>query len=189
MYQLMNNIFKKQKALILLGVASFLIVIPTFLWINSARVSANVLPIWVNVEHLDFGNVFPGETLEGNFIVNYATTSEGVVVYRIVQKIKPLPNVSVPPGYELISNYCQDNPNDFSKCYRNLCPFLEKVSVETEGDTENLASVGPEDLSDAWIIYFKVPAIFGQVGQDHIGGVVDSEGEYGCDVSIDIFEQ
>ena len=73
--------------------------------------------------------------------------------------------------------------------YRNLCPFLEKVSVETEGDTEDSAFVGLSDTSDTWIIYFRVPAIFRNVGQAHIGGVVDSNGEYGCDVSVDILEE
>lgn len=172
MYQLANNIFKKQKLFFLFTIVVFLTVVLIGFWINSTRVSAQILPVVVNVEHLDFGTVFPGETLEGNFIVTYATTTGGVY-YRIIQKPKPLPEGHPEyPGY-----------------YKDLCPFLEKVSVETEGDTEDRAYVGEDDTSDTWIIYFKVPAIFGHVAQEHIGGVVSSSGEYGCDVSIDILEQ
>jgi len=112
----------------------------------------------------------------------------GEVYYRIIQKIKPLPDVSTPQGYETVSDYCQDYPDDFTKCYRNLCPYLEKVSIEGEGDIEDLALIGINDMSDVWVVNFKVPAIFGHVGQAHIGGVVDSAGEYGCDVSIEIIE-
>ena len=109
----------------------------------------------------------------------------------IGKKIKYLPNAEVPQGYEgTISEYCQEYPDDLTRCYRNLCPYLDPVSAEPiEQDTQSQASVGPTDTSDAWIINFSVPAIFGYAAQAHVGGVIDSSGEYGCDVSIDIIEQ
>ena len=183
---MLNNIFKEKVKSTLLTIVGLVLVVIVTIWFSSNRVSADVWPISVLVSHIDFGTVFPGETLQENFEIIYL--DEIPIDYRIVQKIKPLPNVSVPPGYELISNYCQDNPDDLTKCYRNLCPFLTKVSVEAEGDTESLASMNWDDNRDVWTIYFQVPAIFGNVSQDHIGEVVTESGEYGCDVSIEIIE-
>ena len=158
-----------------------MVLVLVILWVNSAVVSATIFPVVVSVnkDHLSFGTVFPGETQEGNFIVTYATTSVNIN-YSIVQQRKPLPS-----GHP-------DFPNGGDPAmpgyYRNLCPFLIKFSVDAEGDTESLASVGPGDISDTWVIYFKVPAIFGNVAQNHIGGVVAEGGEYGCDVSVNILE-
>jgi len=136
------------------------------------KVSAQIVPIAVNIDHLAFGNVFPGEELEGNFIVTYVDEGDGVA-YKIIQQLKPLP---------------EEHP-DYPGFYKDLCPYLEKVSNEGEGDIEEDAFVGGDsDPSDTWIIYFKVPAIFGNISQDHIGGVVDESGEYGCDISIDVQE-
>ena len=186
-YILMLNIpFRESKRTFII-IAAVLAVISISLWINSRYVSAQFVPVAVSINHLAFGTVFPGEELEGSFEVTYLDEA-GEVHYRLVQKIKPLPDVPIPQGYESTSDYCQDYPNDLTMCYLNLCPYLEKVSVEQEGDIENLALIGINDMSDVWVVNFKVPAIFGHVGQDHTGGVVDSEGEYGCDISIDIIE-
>lgn len=180
MNPLLNNIFKKPKKLLILAtIVVSLILVLVSLKMSSTRVSAQILPVVVNVDYLDFGTVFPGEERQGNFTVTYVEDDSGVD-YRIVQERKPLP-----PEHP---EYPDGGDPAMPGYYRDLCPFLEKVSVEQEGDTEDLAFVGPDDTSDVWTIYFKVPAIFGNVGQDHIGGVVDSNGEYGCDVSIDILE-
>ena len=146
---------------------------------GSKQVEAIILPVTVNVNHLDFGNVFPGEELEGDFTVTYVAEGDGIN-YRIIQQRKPLP--------EEHPEYPDGGDPEMPGYYRDLCPFLTKVSNEGEEDTENEAFVGPNDISDTWTIYFKVPAIFGNVAQPHIGGVVDANGEYGCDVSIDIIE-
>ena len=143
------------------------------------KVSAQILPIIVNLYDLTFGNVFPGEELEKTFEVSYAEP-EGSMDYRIIHKIKPINSED--------SDYCQQNPNDFQKCYRNLCPYLTEFSNENEGDTKDQATVGVQDIHDNWIVRLKVPAIFGHVGQDHIGGIVSENGVYGCDISIDIIE-
>ena len=44
--------------------------------IQITKVSADVLPVLVNTNHLAFGTVFPGEKLEGEFIVTIAEGEE-----------------------------------------------------------------------------------------------------------------
>ncbi len=173
---LLSNILKKPgRTIILLTIVVGFILVLASLVADTTKVSAHILPVVVSVDHLDFGTVFPGEERQGNFIVTYVEVDIGVN-YQIVQERKPLP-----PEHP---EYPNGGDPAMPGYYRDLCPFLEKVSVEQEGDTENLAFVGQGDLSDTWTIYFKVPAIVGNVAQEHIGGVVTSNGEYGCDVSI-----
>jgi len=179
---LLNNKFiKDKKLLITLAVMfSFILVLIT-LQMNITKVSAQIVPVTVSTKNLTFDTVFPGEELQGNFIVTYVDEGDGIA-YKLIQKPKPLS----PEHPEYPNGGDPQNPG----YYRNLCPFLTKVSNEGEGDTEGQAFVGPAstDSSDTWIIYFKVPAIFGHVAQDHTGGVVSENGEYGCDISIDITE-
>lgn len=185
MNQLFNKIIsgelfqEKKKLLIFLIFFIGLTIVASYLMINSQKVSAQIVPVTVSTENLTFGTAFPGEELQGNFIVTYVDEGDGIA-YKLIQKPKPLP----PEHPEYPDGGDPRNPG----YYRDLCPFLTKVSNEEEGDTENDAFVGPAstDPSDNWIIYFKVPAIFGHVGQDHTGDVVSENGEYGCDISIDI---
>ena len=147
---------------------------------NIIKVSAEtiILPVAVIENGLDFGTVFPGEELEGNFTIQYVEGSgEDNVTYQIILKRKLLP-VGHP-------EYPDGGDPDMPGYYRNLCPSLTAVSVEESGDT---GIVGKEDISDVWTIYFKVPAILGNVAQSHTGEVVTSNGEYGCDISINIPE-
>lgn len=165
------------KKLILIAVIGLLSVF-LFQKLNPNNVSAQILPITVSIEHLDFGTVFPGEELQGNLTVTYIDEGNGLA-YKLIQRRKPLPS-----GHP---EYPNGGDPEMPGFYRNLCPYLEKVSNEEEGDVENSAFVGgPGDNSDTWIIYFKVPAIFGSVSQDYIGGVISGGGDYGCDISIDI---
>ena len=130
------------------------------------RAEANVDPISVSTNELGFGMVFPGETLEKEFIVSLFTGEGGLdfVKYQITQT----------PGY------------------LDLCPFLKKVSEEGEGDTESHATLDansvPQDLSDTWKVVLDVPAIEGFVAQEHTFGVVSEGGEYGCDIGVEIIE-
>jgi len=177
---LLNNTFKKPKKLLLLITITVSLVLVFSIFQGTVlRVSAAILPIVADLYDLTFGTVFPGEQLEKTFEVSY-TDNEGDIDYRIIHKIKPIDSGD--------SDYCQQNPNDFQKCYRNLCPYLTEFSNENEGDTRDQATVGAQDIHDDWIVRLKVPAIFGYVGQDHIGGVVSENGVYGCDISIDIIE-
>jgi hypothetical protein len=182
MKQLLNNtyIYKYKRLLISLGVIVVLISVLIILNANITKVSAQIIPVTVSTNHLSFGTVFPGEELEGNFIVNYIEDEGSGIAYRLIQKRKPLP-----PEHP---EYPDGGDPQMPGYYRDLCPHLEKVSLEGENDIPSSAFVGPTstDPSDNWTIYFRVPAIFGQVGQDHTGGVVDENGEYGCDISIDI---
>jgi hypothetical protein len=175
---LKNKIFKNQKKLIIILVIVFGLVLVS-IKIFSTNVSANIVPILVHEEELAFGTVFPGEELEGKFGVHFVTEyEEEGITYKIIFKRKPLP-----------AGYPGTGDPDMPGYYRDLCPFLTPVNVDPgETDTKDLAYVGDDDLSDDWIIYFKVPAIMGTVAQEHVGGVVTTDGDYGCDVSIDIPE-
>lgn len=128
------------------------------------KVEANVDPITLSTYELGFGMVFPGEEVEKEFIVNLITQGADWVEYKIVQTPK--------------------------LGYLDLCPFLEKLSQETEGDTESSAFLDvnddPSDISDIWRVILDVPAISGFVGQDHTFGVIDEGGEYGCDIGVEV---
>lgn len=178
----MFNIIKKIRIGKILIFSIVLIAFALFLsnaQLKVMEVSAQVIAVWVQEDNLHFGTVFPGEEHEGNFTVHYAEEyEEDNVVYRIIQKRKLLP-----PEHP---EYPNGGDPEMPGYYRNLCPFLTKVNMEGEGDTEEESSVGENDLSDEWIIYFKVPAILGHVAQEHINGVVTTNGEYGCDISIDV---
>jgi hypothetical protein len=153
------------------------------------KVSAQLLPVMVKIGHLEFGTVFPGQVLENNFTVWYGENNGLDSPYRLVQKIKPRPNAIAPDGYTgSISDYCQASPSDYDRCYRDLCPYLTKLSREGEGDIDTNAMVGLQDLYDNWIVHLEVPAIIGQVAQDNSGDPVSKNGEYGCDISVDVVE-
>ena len=180
---ILNNKFIKNKKLVItLTVIIGFILVLAFLQMNVTKVSAQIVPVTVSTKNLTFGTVFPGEEIQGNFIVTYVDEGIGLA-YSLIQKPKLLPigHPEYPDGGD------PQNPG----YYRDLCPFLTKISTEGEGDIESQAFVGPKltDPSDTWTIYFKVPAIFGHVSQDHTGGVVSENGEYGCDISVDIKEQ
>ena len=102
---------------------------------------AQGLPVSVSTFGLGFGIVFPGEELEKEFVVSLVAGVEEVE-YKLTQTPK-------------------------SGNYFDLCPFLEKVNEEGEGDTEDSATLSatsdPLDLSDNWKVIFKVPAILGFV--------------------------
>ena len=181
MNKLLNNTFiKYKKLLISLGAMVVLASVLIILNSNITKVSAQIVPVIVSTNNLAFGTVFPGEELEGNFIVTYIEDGGSGIAYKLIQKRKPLP-----PEH---SEYPNGGDPQMLGYYRDLCPYLEKVSLEGEDDVPSSAFVGPtsNDPSDNWTIYFKVPAIFGYVGQDYTGGVVSENGEYGCDIAIDI---
>ena len=151
------------------------------------KIKADAWPILVSTKELEFGLVFPGEQADRNFIVTHEDGRESVH-YKIIEKYKPLPGAEVPDGYSgSISDYCQDYPDNFDKCYRNLCPYIIEYSNEEEGDvvTNALIGVGDDD-SDTWIVHLNTPAIAGNISQDHTGGIISANGEYGCDLSVDI---
>jgi hypothetical protein len=186
----MNKIIVKRNkwfksAWVAMGLSLFFL----FLQINLTKVSADLMPVTVNIGHLEFGTVFPGQVLENYFTVSYGDNDDRNTSYRFIQMIKARPDADVPEGYGgTIREYCQENPSDGTRCYKNLCPYLTKLSHEGEGDLESGAIVGSEDLHDNWTVHFEVPAVIGNVAEDHTGGIVSESGEYGCDISIDVVE-
>lgn len=177
------NLFKNKKIITVLAIMACLSAAIMNLQADLIKVSAKIIPVAVSASHIGFGTVFPGEQLKKNFTVSCAEEGEGVN-YKIIQKRKPLP-----PEHP---EYPDGGDPEMPGYYRDLCPYLIKAGEEGEGDVEGDeggAFVGPEDASDAWTIYFEVPAIFGHIAQDHTGGIIDAEGEYGCDISIDVEEE
>ncbi len=152
------------------------------------KIEADTWSIAVNIDHLAFGTVFPGEQLQKNLTVLYSGSGDGA--YRIIEKYKPLPDAEIPTDYQggTISDYCQEFPDNLEKCYRDLCPYIIEYSNEGEGDTVDSASVDANDTSDVWIVHLDSPAIAieGKISQDHTGGIISVNGIYGCDLSFDV---
>ena len=148
---------------------------------NISKANSILTSIVVNLSHLDFGLVFPGEQLQKTFIVSYSESGNGDGSYTVVEKYKPFDPID--------SDYCQENYEDHLRCYKTLCPYMEEYSEEGEGDVIGNASVSPDDLSDTWIVAINVPAIMGNVAQDHMGEIVTENGIYGCDLSFNVEEQ
>ncbi len=155
-----------------------------WLQLGAIGVSAGILPILVSVDHLAFGTVFPGEYLTEQFTVTLAPENQSQsLTYWIVQKRKPLP-----PAHP---EYPSGGDPDLPGYYRDLCPYLTKTSAEGEGDVEAAAQLtASSDLTDIWDVILNVPAIADAVGggvaQDHDGGIVSANGEYGCDLSVNV---
>lgn len=126
-------------------------------------VKAQVLPVSVSVDNLGFGFVFPGEELQKEFVVGIVSDGADWVEYEITQTPKP--------------------------GYLDLCPFLRKENSEGEGDVEGSAFLDVEmDSSDIWQVALDVPAINSYVGQSHLFLVVDSGGDFGCNIGINVID-
>jgi len=153
---------------------------------NIIKIKADTWSIAVSVDHLAFGRVFPGEQLQKNLTVLYSGSGDGA--YTIIEKYKPLPDAEIPADYQEgnISDYCQEFPDDLERCYRDLCPYIIEYSEEGEGDTVDSASVSADDVSDFWIVHLDSPAIAGKISQDHTGGIISTNGVYGCDLSFNV---
>ena len=134
-----SNFGQRRKILSLVAIVVCLSMLLVQLQTNLTQVSAQVIPVQVSMPNLNFGTVFPGENLESSFIVSYVENGDGID-YQIIQKRKPLP----------LNHPEYPNGGDPAKpgYYRDLCPYLTKVSLEDEGDEEGAdgsAFVGPDD--------------------------------------------
>lgn len=119
--------------------------------------------VTVNTHDIQFGTVFPGEVFSQELVVYYvATGTVDTVPYLVFQRPKT--------------------------GLGDLCPYLTKVSYEGEGETEGATSsvTTLSDFSDRWQIEFAVPAILGNVAQDHEGNFITESGEYGCEIVIEV---
>lgn len=157
----------------------------------------------VSPANIDFGVVFPEETLLTTFQVNLSGSfleQDRVddVHYALIQKPKPktvedpretiYPN-SFPNGIAAW-DYCLNETGDaqyYDYCYRNLCPYLEKLAQDA-GDTEDSAWLGisQNDLEDIWSIGFVVPCIEGYTPQGEDCETVPEEDDYGCDIWVEV---
>ena len=186
---MMKTLFKK--SILRIGLITLLLAVGFLAAVfqnNIIKIKADTWPILVNTGHLSFGLVFPGEQAEETFVVTYDGDGESVP-YKIIEKYKPRPDAEVPDGYSgSISEYCQEFFDDLEKCYRDLCPYIEEYSNEEEGDYAITgASIGVGgDTVDVWIVHLNTPAIAGNISQDHNGGIISANGEYGCDLFVDI---
>jgi len=145
--------------LLVISVAILMINIQSFI----IKVEAQSGSTFVSTLDLGFGIVFPGEKLEKEFTIYLNTQQTQAIEYSITQTPKT--------------------------GYLDLCPHLEKINEEGEGDTENYATLSiPSDTSDTWKVVFEVPAILGFVAQDHIFGIISTGGDYGCDIGVEIIE-
>lgn len=177
-----NNSAKlKNRLLAILAVAAGIFELSLFQ--NEAiGVSAQVDPVAFMGPNADFSFVFPGEKLEKGFYIQSAEGYEGRIPYKIISQVKPREGVA--------AEYCLANPSDFEKCYPSLCPYLNVLSMEGEGDTKDSAKMDPpEDASDTWKVVLDSPPIEGYAPQDFEGVPADSPGVYGCDIKLVSLEE
>ena len=130
---------------------------------------------------ISFATVFPQETLFRPLRIGLskkflASSILDDVEYRILQKTKPRIDSSAKRAY------CASNPNDLSRCYPSLCPYLSKEPDNApNNDTGVLAFHNPSatssialgrlaksdsDTEDTWNIDLHVPCFRDQCAQD-----------------------
>jgi len=158
----------------------------------------------VNTTPIEFGTVFPQEYLERTFTVSLSDSFLGAdrvddVEYVIKQKPKckldPIYSGGDLPLYAAVNYWDHLCPVNYLKM-EDLCKFLSKTPVDSDGDTpypsyysnpNNIigdyddecrsfdVSIADAtgylmkslgDVSDTWIIDLKVPPVDGTIGQD-----------------------
>ena len=168
----------------------------------------------VSAEAIDFGTVFPQETLYEGFTIQLSSSflsEERVddVNYVIKQKPKPLiqedaqwchdnlPEITYNPQETVWINYLE-------KCYYPLCSYLSKMpdgEPENDGSLSAFHSIGTivngrlakseGDEIDSWTIDLDVPCFGGMCAQDwtHQGWELPAQLEsevFGCDLWIEV---
>lgn len=148
----------------------------------TVNVLANIENLKFTISQLDFGLRFPGEEADKYFTVEFVGTGDPDN-YSIATYPKPI--------IESDKEYCRLNPTDYNICYRDLCDHLAITSMDADDPLDTLGSalVSMDDRLDTWQVHLTTPAITGMVAQDHGYGIVDSAGDYGCDIAIEIEEE
>jgi hypothetical protein len=203
----MKFIIKNKFSVALAAAISLIIIVLA----GSIEVSANHITINSNLSVtpniISFETVFPGEihfkpltiTLSDEFLESEIHDD---VEYKILQRTKPREDSQEE------REYCALFPNDYSRCYPSLCPFLSKTADEDPpNDTSIPAFHNPadptsivygrlaksdEDVVDDWIIDLHTPCFKGQC--DQTSNVPpeyqldpEFEGEiFGCDLIVEI---
>ena len=137
------------------------------------NVSAQISPIAFMGPDIDFDVVFPGEILGKNFYVQASSDYTGFIPYTLTTQVKPRHEYTNEVGWGPASDYCLANPTDYEKCYPLLCPYLNIVSEEIEGDIDSDATLKEidSDTIDYWTVVLNVPQL---------------QEEYGCDVKLNL---
>ncbi|TSC81668.1 MAG: hypothetical protein G01um101420_914 [Parcubacteria group bacterium Gr01-1014_20] len=198
---------KTIRSLILVGLLGSGLIL-TF---NALRVEATNVTISENLSVtpnvISFETVFPGEVhfrpldinLSGSFLSNPIYDD---VEYRILQRPKPRIDSA------LERSYCSENPTDYNRCYRSLCPYLSKeadgapandTGVPAYHDPEATSSIAlgrlaksDTDTADHWVIDLHTPCFIGQCDQTRsvapeyqldpsLNGEV-----FGCDLVVEV---
>jgi len=164
----------------------------------AAKVSAYLVRF---PNELDFGVVFPEETLSRNYEISFTNDigteiefeypvdktvgeeyDETVTVihgdsikYGITEGRKELPEGYGGGGDPALPGY-----------YRDLCPHVGSTNGEGEGDVETAALLSATDGLDSWILDLLVPPIDGYVPPEEMGLVetVPVADDYGCDLAV-----
>lgn len=178
---------------------------------GSIEVSATHVTIdanlFVSPSVISFETVFPGEILFRPFNIELSgeflqSPLHDDVEYRILQKPKPRVDSAVE------RSYCEENPTDFARCYRSLCPYLSKTPDNAPpNDTEVPAFHDPnasssiaygrlaksdEDTSDNWVIDLHAPCFRGACDQTNsvpeiyqLDPALNGE-VFGCDLVVEV---
>ena len=128
---------------------------------NLLKVQASVQVLLVSRTAIAFGNVFPGEVKEETYTVQLDTSAD-IVGYETT--LTPVPDLL------------------------DLCPFLEVLNIDIppEPDTLDSSTLNRSfnDILDKWQVKLKTPGFKGQLSQDHDGGIIILDGDYGCKITI-----
>ncbi|OGZ56727.1 MAG: hypothetical protein A3J04_03500 [Candidatus Ryanbacteria bacterium RIFCSPLOWO2_02_FULL_47_14] len=200
--------FRHHYKKIILGSALSALVIVLF---GSIRVGAQNVTIDPNLNVspnvISFETTFPGEVNFRPLTVNLS--SEFIqspihddVEYRIVQRTKPRVDT------ESERDYCGVHPEDLTRCYPSLCPYLSK---EPDGTPANDTGVpafhdptasssiaygrlakSDNDTEDNWVIDLHTPCFRGQCDQDNpippqyqLDPALNGE-VFGCDLVVEV---
>src|SRR3989344_6033633 len=198
--------FTKKRVLVLSVGIALTAILMNFIDVSATHVEIDSnLSVSPNI--ISFSTVFPGEVhfkpltvdLSDQFL---ASPIHDDVEYRIVQK--PKPRVDTPEERA----YCAAYPNDFSRCYPSLCPYLSKTADNTpSNDTSVPAFHDPNapssiaygrlaksdnDVKDDWIIDLHTPCFKGQCDQTNSVPFEyqldpSMQGEvFGCDLVVEV---
>jgi len=145
---------------------------------GNTRINSNLS---VSPSHLSYGTVFPEEVLFQPILIKLSSSflqnnRLDDVEYSIKQKIKP--------RNPRDASYCQRHPNNLTRCYPTLCPYLSKEPDGIPGNDTGVAAFhdptasssiahgrlakSDNDLQDPWVIDLHVPCFKGQCAQDNV---------------------
>ena len=128
-----------------------------FVFLVPAAYGATVDPIIVSKQSIDFGTIFPGETVGVQF------------------------SVSLDPAHTAVTPYHIEAPAGGF----NLCSNIVKSQEQGEFDTMQSALLTPTlDTVDNWIVMVQVPAKQGQAARVHTQGTVNGLGNFTCDFNV-----